>query len=1550
MWLDSFPSSDIHASSPPATELAIDSNIQALTPWELDDGLSLDEEYVLTAEDILRDVLWDEIIDVLWSKKISFDLSLLPSWHFLHVLLSTDKLREKSSLIWRTNADWKITQYTLTLKERTAIWWNSQFLKENFPSEDGKTKYMLKWVSFSESVVIATAYQENLYDRYTLEIDTETWIVKIIPETISLGGLDVISGTEVVMKNTMWTKIASTVESTLSPAWWDTRTLTLKQWSSTEVIDLAGIVWQGSYVHPVPLSIEPISSGIYWQVILRKGTDWILQIEINEFKEWVVALNPDIKREAPLKKQSNRTFVLDQVNQILIVNTWNWEIFDIDIKKQRITGWPSLVLLFWVDNFSYKAKKVWTWDLEKVEWYRIAFKNNNWILDVSASLNLWNTTLDFNSINANSGDRSYVSDFSEFIETWNITIISASKEEYKGHVSDTQLRYKFQNNQEAKINAIELKSKSWNKTVYLDLESTRRDHPEAWYWMSFSSTLTVDPSAELLANQTDPEVMPYDGIIRFDGREIIVNQCNTDLIVTSDFMSGLTAEQAAWMKKSYLTSKDKRILNDTRDDPQKLTIWMEDDKGVEWNDRDWLMINLDAISGSVAGHTMTPRRDLFITKKVQTSRGEKNQRTLVFDYTGEGQEGGKWEWVLYLQEHLDAVWDPNGYTLSFQPTKIPDDFGEDMQINAESIGGVVDSIGDAVSDVYDRASEKVQIITGTVRRIRESEAPTLQRDPENIKVIKYDQEVIAAWWSTKQDMEWYKFLRDSKKDEFYLNYDHSWLPDFTKDIQYIRIPWSEIEDGKRYYIEWHGGEWYIQLYWNPNAQVLQCLLSPPEDVEEPKWREIYNTNAQRPVPWEKFKDQLGQRWLEPENRRDWEPHMWMDISVDKKTNVKAYAANGWEISHVWPVWFEVSFTAANGHKYIHRYMHMKDRKYTLADVWKTINAWDEIGAISDVWSPWAIHLHMEVLIYDPEWKFSDFAASRERLEWYRYLSPFEFFDDEQLWWKIKKKRKPKPLDPEVIPANKLPKMPADASEYLWPEEFLENQEKLSWNVMKVLRYWVYPPGYTYEMFHKDLEAHLWESFNQFDTPQPLESDPEKVQEFIDESLPLVLALAKKYKVLPSICYSFVLLESAYFRNEADYRVNHNQNFGMKQWSWKGPFHLKETIEYKNWKPVTVMEPFRSFIWIEHSFLDFYMRSIRVWWQEFSLSDNWEDQFETLVNSSYATDPNYEKKIPKIMKKFNLPQYDESVAEDQLPVVEKSKEALEQVAWVYPLDESFEIEIYKSWTFTDTDIGISSFENTLWSDYTVTYTKPKDKVNKSYTREWGRFSKVRFGQDDDDFMLYTSKYKEWIDITNVIERLLWTNPEYTIDYTKDSYFIDSYSGKPVTQTIDGQEYAFAVLYTKSGKWWKMKVLAMKFDGEVPSEPKLSKEDKKRQEILKQKWAITVSSDLKSRKVFDGIYPKSAPRSLVLYYATPVSTSSSKSPFTQKEANKRKLWIADDWYFHLVFDQQTSIRIDPNDFNLTGSGQWSKTYTHDGKQFWLRMNLSNDWEFTLYFKWK
>ncbi len=151
------------------------------------------------------------------------------------------------------------------------------------------------------------------------------------------------------------------------------------------------------------------------------------------------------------------------------------------------------------------------------------------------------------------------------------------------------------------------------------------------------------------------------------------------------------------------------------------------------------------------------------------------------------------------------------------------------------------------------------------------------------------------------------------------------------------------------------------------------------------------------------------------------------------------------------------------------------------------------------------------------------------------------------------------------------------------------------------------------------------------------------EEFIRTIAPMAVKDMKKTGILASVTMAQAIHESAY--GTSSLALEGKNLFGIKAGGWSGRTFSKKTKEYIGGRWYTVTAKFRAYSSYQKSisdhsrYLNTAMNGSQLRYQGLKGCKNYKKAFQIIKNGGYATDPKYVSKLCKIVKKYNLTQYD-----------------------------------------------------------------------------------------------------------------------------------------------------------------------------------------------------------------------------------------------------------------------------------------------------------------------
>lgn len=143
--------------------------------------------------------------------------------------------------------------------------------------------------------------------------------------------------------------------------------------------------------------------------------------------------------------------------------------------------------------------------------------------------------------------------------------------------------------------------------------------------------------------------------------------------------------------------------------------------------------------------------------------------------------------------------------------------------------------------------------------------------------------------------------------------------------------------------------------------------------------------------------------------------------------------------------------------------------------------------------------------------------------------------------------------------------------------------------------------------------------------------------YIEKTNSLAINIAKRYDLYPSVIIAQSGLESNW--GESELSKNYNNYFGIKANKIEDSVKLK-TNEFVDGNAKEMLEPFRKY----NSKLDSFNHYAQLMtktdrYKKVRVAESYEEAAHEIKNAGYATDPNYDKKIIDLIKKYNLEKYD-----------------------------------------------------------------------------------------------------------------------------------------------------------------------------------------------------------------------------------------------------------------------------------------------------------------------
>lgn len=154
-------------------------------------------------------------------------------------------------------------------------------------------------------------------------------------------------------------------------------------------------------------------------------------------------------------------------------------------------------------------------------------------------------------------------------------------------------------------------------------------------------------------------------------------------------------------------------------------------------------------------------------------------------------------------------------------------------------------------------------------------------------------------------------------------------------------------------------------------------------------------------------------------------------------------------------------------------------------------------------------------------------------------------------------------------------------------------------------------------------------------------------------VPGAIVTYAKFAVLPSITIAQGILESNWGRTSPG-----NNIFGIKATtSWKWKTQKLKTKEWNGKKTISVVTNFRAYDSIENSVLDHGVLLTASRYSAVRSESNYKIAAIALQKAGYATDPNYAKKLIRIIEDYKLYAYDDE------KLIQWEMEKIEAKKWV-----------------------------------------------------------------------------------------------------------------------------------------------------------------------------------------------------------------------------------------------------------------------------------------------
>ncbi|MDX1667346.1 MAG: glucosaminidase domain-containing protein, partial [Saprospiraceae bacterium] len=150
--------------------------------------------------------------------------------------------------------------------------------------------------------------------------------------------------------------------------------------------------------------------------------------------------------------------------------------------------------------------------------------------------------------------------------------------------------------------------------------------------------------------------------------------------------------------------------------------------------------------------------------------------------------------------------------------------------------------------------------------------------------------------------------------------------------------------------------------------------------------------------------------------------------------------------------------------------------------------------------------------------------------------------------------------------------------------------------------------------------------------------PAKVKTYIQKYDYLARDLKRQTGIPVAIIFAVAGLESNW--GTSDLAVRGNNHFGIKSNNWSGPTYCKRTPEYDYVRGqfYSSYECFRKYDLIRNSYLDFgrYLKTRGLYDRLFYNSEqDYESWTEGLQRAGYATDPEYARKLMRLILEYRL---------------------------------------------------------------------------------------------------------------------------------------------------------------------------------------------------------------------------------------------------------------------------------------------------------------------------
>lgn len=149
--------------------------------------------------------------------------------------------------------------------------------------------------------------------------------------------------------------------------------------------------------------------------------------------------------------------------------------------------------------------------------------------------------------------------------------------------------------------------------------------------------------------------------------------------------------------------------------------------------------------------------------------------------------------------------------------------------------------------------------------------------------------------------------------------------------------------------------------------------------------------------------------------------------------------------------------------------------------------------------------------------------------------------------------------------------------------------------------------------------------------------PAKVEHFIKKHMYLAIELNQNQGIPAAITLAVAGLESSWGASKLAKDANNHFGIKVKPY-WKGGQYCKQTLEYKDGKPMKVKDCFRRYAYVRESYWDFGVflttQDHYNWMLELSEDDlaGWANGMQ---KGGYATDPEYAQKLLRLIETYGL---------------------------------------------------------------------------------------------------------------------------------------------------------------------------------------------------------------------------------------------------------------------------------------------------------------------------